>query len=163
MAYTIVNQHKESFIDSVGGIVVGSGYDSLTNQLYDRYTYVKRKKRKFGEEENDDLPSSSTAVVNPCNPSPHVEDSKKWLQCEYAKTDKDLHRAQTMMDDLFASQRQIIEAKTPLGKILEEWPFLQCEDILFSHFVTLVNRKRPEDDIRSTARVFCTRSYEVYR
>ena len=116
-----------------------------------------------GEEENDDLPSSSTAVVNPCNPSPHVEYSKKWLQCEYAKTDKDLHRAQTMMDDLFASQRQIIEAKTPLGKILEEWPFLQCEDILFSHFVTLVNRKRPEDDIRSTARVFCTRSYEVYR
>ena len=59
----MVSQYKQSFADSVKGFV-GSGYESLTNQLLNRYENMKRKKLKFGEFQKESNASSSSNALD---------------------------------------------------------------------------------------------------
>ena len=62
IAFSVVSQYKQSFADSVNAFVVGSGYESLTNQLLNRYENMNRKKLKFGEFQKESNASSSSNV-----------------------------------------------------------------------------------------------------
>ena len=166
----IVTRFKDSFIDSVDGIVIGSGHESLMTQLTNRYENVRRKKFKFGEMELDSQPSTS------CNTSIYKEvasDSqsascgdneteihKAWLQAEHTKSERDEERIKQLMAQLHLKQKALIQENFSVEKILEEWPFLAEQMCLFQHFDIELQRSNSEQELRMD---FCTRAYSTYK
>ena len=167
-----VARFKDSFIDSVDGIVIGSGHESLMTQLANRYENVRRKKLKFGEMEQNRQPSTSsnTSIHNEvasdsqtasCSDE-ETEIHKAWLQAERTKSEseRDKNRTKKLMGLLHTEQKSLVEGNVPVQKILEEWPFLREQMCLFQYFDIELQRSNSEQELPKD---FCTRAHSTYK
>ena len=166
IAEMVVEKYSESFCDSIGDTILGTGYGSLRKQMEERLFNENRKAKKSGlltrklsAADDDDLESNvksgkkptrdSYGCINwqpdsfPENESEATQQEKqKWLIEEFRKKNQDNEKVALFMKQTYASQRLLINRNKPkppsIAEIKDQWPFLFEMGTMLQHFEDLM-------------------------
>ncbi|XP_064481099.1 uncharacterized protein LOC135394332 [Ornithodoros turicata] len=147
VARRIVEAHPVSLSDTLGGAVVGSGYDSLRAKLENRLDNLNRgsaeavpvarashRKRVASDkcgciEWNCSPPAGETAETQ--------EDKRAELEEMFAIENASLSRAIDMMQQTYFLQREHINQGLSVSQVQDKWPWLLTTECLLNHFKRL--------------------------
>lgn len=173
IAERIVAAYPNSFVDDIGGKIIGSGSASVLRQLENRINNLKRgeKSLPFGASASSSLASTSDEEGG-CKPkrakmqdsygcinwqpkelppgedeTTHKDKVIAFKQMYSANRDTwDMEIISSHMDSLYFTIRTQINSKCmTIDALLEEYPFLMEDNSMMSHFKKLVGI-----DLRST-------------
>ncbi|CAN8032349.1 unnamed protein product, partial [Ixodes persulcatus] len=147
IAKKVVDQYPLSFKDVLDGTVVGTGHDSLLNQLLARVENVRREdtekkavpthvNRKHRKECSYGCQSSSPGYT----PEEELEMNrdKERLQALFREKSANTDEVLTLMRSTYPLQRRDINSEAmPMRELLCAWPFLFVPSGLFCHFSAL--------------------------
>lgn len=153
IAHQIVSKYPSSFVDKLGGDVIGTGQYSLVKAMVDRRDNLNRcssiqsKKRELQSEAGTPnvkrRPADSYGCLNwqPTIPKQdaRIIASKQYLKDVMESTEKDGNKVKEAMNITFPFQRQLINANATVTRIEEEWPYLLTEDGILQHFQILLD------------------------
>lgn len=164
IAKDIVNQHPKTFVDATEeGDLLGSGYNSLLNQLKTRVEHVNRnntvdrirrtkRTREDDPGDHDTQPKTTRSKLDSYGcvnwqpqdlPEGETTDSlevKRQMMVTLHHREGPKGAERGMVDDLmdvtYLCQRKLINSCPPprISDILKEWPFLFEKRLLCSHF-----------------------------
>ncbi|XP_072032571.1 uncharacterized protein [Amphiura filiformis] len=145
LARAIVEKYPKSFRDEVGGMDVGTGYDSFLKQLVNKVDNITRpnvNKRKLSAESDKDSVKAVDAYgcINWMPDFVGSEEAelnlKRQMQEQHKKGETD--DVTVNMEQTFASQRKAINSTTfNIPAMLNDWPFLFTEKSMLGHFEQL--------------------------
>ncbi|XP_028414156.1 uncharacterized protein LOC114537220 [Dendronephthya gigantea] len=168
IAEMMVSKYKDSFCDTIGDTVIGSGYESLRKQLEEKMANLNRKAGKAivklsvsSDDDNDSETkikgkkrpgADSYGCINwqpdalPTNETPSSQKSKQdWLVSEFPKKNQDKNKVLQFMENTYTSQRLLINQTdpnpVPVQEVQIQWPFLFEKDCMFQHFELLMGFK----------------------
>ena len=152
VALKVVSKYPKSFQDTIGGISLGKGYESLAIALYDRCNYITKRrsfynssppsKKELAFQKNESYGCKIRSWKPELLSSENNEDDKIWLQEEYKKVDKDKENVKIKMEPTYTLQRQMINDNALITQLMSEWPFLFEHQYLLSHYDELIDAER---------------------
>ncbi|XP_064477903.1 uncharacterized protein LOC135391542 isoform X1 [Ornithodoros turicata] len=147
IARRIVGQYPASFQDAFEGTVVGTGHDSLLNQLVFRTeNCVRFKNRCSGETADLTKSGRKKARMYGCFKDSTtenideecLEEKKETLKHWYVTNTGQKDDIKAEMKATYLLQRKMIDSKIKTPELLSEWPYLFMPDGMFIHFHELV-------------------------
>ncbi|XP_071573700.1 uncharacterized protein [Temnothorax nylanderi] len=163
IAKIITEKYPKTFSDVINNKTVGSGMESLRQQIYNAVNYRKgidketkrRAEIRLSEETADDpapaLPKprkqdeygcTEYEPLLPPTESTTSQTNKKLQLIQFFKSDeKDEKKISQLMDDTYPTQRVDINKKTrDLVQLLQVWPYLQSPKYLIDHASRLLGK-----------------------
>ena len=167
VAEMIVAKYGDSFRDTVGDTVIGTGFDSLRKQMEERVFNENRKIKKPGrllekltattvDDDGDKVPKARKKPIcdsyGCINWQPdsfgenETEETQKekqdWLLTEFPKKKVDKTKVTLLMKQTYASQRLFINRTEPnspsITEIQQQWPFIFHVETMLLHFQELM-------------------------
>ncbi|XP_064474140.1 uncharacterized protein LOC135388492 [Ornithodoros turicata] len=139
----IVSQYPSSFQDSFEGTVVGTGYDSLLNQLVFRTENCIRSSRNCGTFRAGGLHRDSSRYGCTSRQSDDIDEEvmtekKESLKSLFVSKEGQRDIVVEEMKLTYPLQRKMVNSSMTTRELLKEWPYLFESDGLFVHFKELV-------------------------
>ena len=152
IARDIVKKYPKSFEDSVEGKLMGTGYTTMTNWLFNRIVNIKRQSRKLspsGESSASIKRRKSVEKYGHVKFANSETDAERtsmkadqdWLKIEHSKCNRNYDVVERKMKQSFALQRHFIDESPAIKTVESEWPFLLHPDYLFMHYGILVGKE----------------------
>ena len=150
VALKVVSAYPKTFQDTIDGMSLGKGYESLATALYDQSNYILKRRSFYHETDPSSLESLKKTLKksygckisnNDLN-SAETDDcqsSKVWLQEEFRKVVQDSKLVRSKMKSTYRLQRKMIAENALVRNLKVDWPFLFKEDFLFAHYDELVD------------------------
>ncbi|XP_043285294.1 uncharacterized protein [Venturia canescens] len=162
MAKMITEKYPKTFSDVISDKVVGSGIETLRQQIYNAVNYRKfdkeaKKRVEFGLDDKDDddvsepvqpprkqdeygcveyqplLPSTETAQSQ--------TDKKNALIKFFEAKEKDDEKITNLMNDTYPTQRMTInKKKRTLTQVFQDWPYLKTPQYIEKHASRLLGK-----------------------
>ncbi len=135
IAALIVAKYPKSFRDEFNGVVIGSGHDSLTLQLVNRYDYLQRPRRAppSVQEVAENVDEGENAASSPTA-------AKKQKHADYGcdNWQPAVSSESTAEEVVYAEQRSAINGRMPLTVVQQKFPDLFQVGGLLTHFSCLM-------------------------
>jgi hypothetical protein len=146
VARKIVKRSPQSFADFINGRIVSDGVDSLMLMLEAKKENLNRRESLTSDKKNAPTKTATKRSNNsyhygcqqrqvplPVGETGEIQEVKRLELCRLYEHQRDSLKVARLMEQTFASQREIINAKMQLCEVLIKWPFLGLARPILEH------------------------------
>ncbi|XP_064472482.1 uncharacterized protein LOC135386927 [Ornithodoros turicata] len=142
IARRIVQQYPSSLQDAFDGTVVGTGHDSVLNQLVFRTENCTRSRSDTPETKGRQKKSGPYGCIRDASTEEVDEEGmaekKEILKSWYTNSEGEGHKVIQELKSTYPLQRKMIKSKMTTRELMSEWPYLFTPEGMFTHFQLLV-------------------------